>query len=50
MPGLSTPEQAVLQIVDSTTRRETTTEKIERVLREFAAQDRAKDPQDPTTH
>jgi hypothetical protein len=46
--GLSTPQQAVLQIVDSTTAKETTTEKIERVLREFAAQDRAKD--DPTTH
>jgi hypothetical protein len=39
-----------LQIVDSTTPKETTTDKIERVLREFAAQDRSKDPEDPTTH
>jgi hypothetical protein len=50
MLGLRTPQQAVLQIVDSTTPKETTTDKIERVLREFAAQHRSKDPEDPTTH
>jgi hypothetical protein len=49
MLGLHTPQQAVLQIVDSATPKETTTEKIERVLREFAAQGRGKDD-DPTTH
>jgi hypothetical protein len=49
MLGLSTPQQAVLQIVDSATPKETTTDKIERVLREFAAQNRSKDD-DPTTH
>jgi hypothetical protein len=48
--GLSTPQQAVLQIVDNATPKETTTDRIERMLREFAAQDRAKDPEDPTTH
>jgi hypothetical protein len=37
MLGLHTPQQAVLQIVDSATPNETTTEKIERVLRELAA-------------
>jgi hypothetical protein len=47
MLGLSTPQQAVLQIVDSTIPKETTTDKIERVLREFASQDRGKDD-DPT--
>jgi hypothetical protein len=50
MLGLSTPQQAVLQIVDNATPKETTTDRIERMLREFAAQDRAKDPEDPTTH
>jgi hypothetical protein len=50
MLGLHTPQQAVLQIVDSTTPKETTTDKIERVLREFAALCPAKDPEDPTAH
>jgi hypothetical protein len=46
MLGLHTPQSAVLQIVDETKPKETSIDKIERVLAEFAAQKK----DDPTTH
>jgi hypothetical protein len=46
MLGLHTPQSAVLQIVDETKAKETSIDKIERVLAEFAAQKK----DDPTTH
>jgi hypothetical protein len=49
MLGLSTPQQAVLKIVNDASPNETTTDRTQRVLEEFAAQDRTKDD-DPLTH
>ena len=46
MLGLHTPQTAVLQIVDEAKPRETSTDRIERVLARFAAQKK----DDPTTH
>jgi hypothetical protein len=43
MFGLSTPQQAVLKIVNDASPNETTMDRIRRVLEEFAAQDRTKD-------
>ena len=47
MLGLHAPQTAVLKIVDDATPKETSTDKIERVLNEFFAQHK-KD--DPTSH
>jgi hypothetical protein len=47
MLGLSTPQTAVLQIVDEATPKETGIDRIERVLAEPAAQGKKNDP---TTH
>jgi hypothetical protein len=46
MLGLHTPQNAVLQIVDEAKPKETSTDRIERVPAEFAAQEK----DEPTTH
>jgi hypothetical protein len=44
MLGLSTPQTAVLQIMDEATPKQTSTDRIERVLAELAAHDKKSDP------
>lgn len=48
MLGLYAPQTAVLEIIHNAAPKETSTDRIERVLNELIGRDRGKD--DPTTH